>query len=106
MGIPCFAVMVSILSVIPWSVPNCLELLLEVGRKVRDRLVGLAGGLALNRWGVALIAEEWAGFEFFTAPALLLVGTVAFCGVIGLLAGLYPAHRAARLDPIAALRSD
>ena len=41
--------MASLLSDSHWlksSIPNCLELLLEVGRQVRERLAGLAGGVA------------------------------------------------------------
>ncbi len=67
---------------------------------------GIGVGLAINRWGVQLIAADWQGFEFFSAPVHLLLGTVAFCTMVGLLAGLYPAHRAASLDPINALRSE
>jgi putative ABC transport system permease protein len=39
------------------------------------------------------------------SPAALLVG-VLFSGIVGVLAGLYPAFRASRLSPVEALRSD
>ena len=67
---------------------------------------GAAAGFALNRWGVFYIAPGWDGFEFFAPSVALLIGTVGFCTLIGWLAGLYPAYRAARLDPIVALRRD
>ena len=39
------------------------------------------------------------------APVPILL-SVAFCAVVGLGFGVYPARQAARLDPIAALRHD
>jgi ABC-type antimicrobial peptide transport system permease subunit len=39
------------------------------------------------------------------SPAALFVG-VFFSGVVGVLAGLYPAVRASRLSPVEALRTD
>jgi putative ABC transport system permease protein len=35
----------------------------------------------------------------------LLVGTVIICLVVGILAGIFPASRAARMDPVVAIRS-
>jgi putative ABC transport system permease protein len=40
----------------------------------------------------------------FVFPAWLLAGTVLFAVLASVLAGVYPALRAARVDPIRALR--
>jgi len=42
----------------------------------------------------------------FAFPYWLLTATVLFAVVISLLAGVYPAIRAARVDPIRALRRE
>jgi putative ABC transport system permease protein len=35
----------------------------------------------------------------------LLIGTVAICLIVGMLAGIFPASRAAKMDPVEAIRS-
>ena len=44
--------------------------------------------------------------DMFAFPAWLLAATVLFSAVISVLAGVYPALRAARVDPIKALRRE
>jgi ABC-type antimicrobial peptide transport system permease subunit len=39
-------------------------------------------------------------------PPRLVFGTLVFAGFIGVLGGLYPATRAAHLDPVAALKHE
>jgi len=45
-------------------------------------------------------------FDIFSFPLWLLAATVVFSVVVSVVAGVYPARRAARLDPIRALRRD
>jgi len=44
--------------------------------------------------------------NLFTLPLWLVAGAIGFAFVVSLIAGSYPASRAARLDPIQALRHD
>ena len=44
--------------------------------------------------------------DLFSFPLWLMLGAIAFSVLISLAAGLYPAIRAARVDPVRALRHD
>ena len=66
--------------------------------------MGAAGGVALGLALAAVVAAT-TPLPAAVAPWSVLVGVVLGAGV-GILAGVYPASRAARLDPIAALRHE
>jgi putative ABC transport system permease protein len=54
----------------------------------------------------AIIKSDLGPIDLFYFPLWLIFGAVAFSIVISLAAGLYPAIRAARIDPVRALRHD
>jgi len=53
--------------------------------------------------GKSISVEVKAGWPVLISPWAIMVAC-GFAGLIGISFGLYPAHRAARLDPIVALR--
>jgi ABC-type antimicrobial peptide transport system permease subunit len=72
--------------------------------------VGTVGGwllgLLLNRVIAWYIEREQLPIAatFFVTPWWLALAALAFAALVGVVAGLYPAARAARLDPLVALR--
>ena len=78
-------------------------------------VVGAIFGLMLG-WVVTRIANQVMNtvvlpadtgpLDLFYFPLWLILGAIAFSIVISLAAGLYPAIRAARIDPVRALRHD
>lgn len=81
-------------------------------------MIGLLGGifgLALG-WGVSTLINQIANHflikqgapytDYFSFPWWLCLGAVVFSIFVSLAAGLYPAIRAARVDPVVALRHD
>jgi len=63
-------------------------------------LIGLAGALASGRLIAALL------YEVTPADPLSIATTAAVLASITLLAGLIPARRASRVDPMTALREE
>jgi putative ABC transport system permease protein len=78
-------------------------------------LIGALFGLALG-WFVSRIANviintklaplDSPEVDLFYFPLWLITGAIAFSILVSLAAGLYPAIRAARIDPVRALRHD
>lgn len=86
---------------------------------VEAAVIGLTGGVlgTLLAWGVDAVANrlayrfilkpQGASFiDFFSLPPYLSFGAILFALVVSILAALYPAARAARIDPVRALRHD
>lgn len=86
---------------------------------VEAGLIGMAGGVlgALAAWAIDSVANrlaykfilqprDVAYVDFFALPPYLWLGAIIFAVVVAILAALYPAARAARIDPVKALRHD
>jgi putative ABC transport system permease protein len=86
---------------------------------VEAAVIGLAGGAAgaLLAWGIdglsnrlvnkfILEARGVSYIDLFSLPAYLWLGAVLFAVLVSIAAALYPAARAARVDPVTALRHD
>ncbi len=78
-----------------------LQFLLEaVFLAATGGVIGLLGGAAIARIGSLI-----AGVDLrVTLPYILLALFVST--TVGILSGLYPAHKAARMDPVEALRAE
>lgn len=86
---------------------------------VEAGVIGLTGGIlgVLVAWGIDGIANRLAYkfilqpqgasyIDFFAIPPYLWLGAILFAVLVSILAALYPAARAARIDPVKALRHD
>ncbi len=132
-AIAMIAITVSTLGIINTMVMSILERYREIGimkaigasdkdvKKIfffESGMIGFLGGifgLALG-WVVSMLINQVANYfmakqgapyvHFFSFPWWLCLGAVAFSILVSLAAGLYPAVRAARVDPVVALRHD
>ena len=86
---------------------------------VEAAVLGLVGGVigVFSAWAVDAIANRLAYrfflkpngasfVDFFFLPFWLSMGAILFALIVSILAALYPAARAARIDPVRALRHD
>ncbi|HKN83000.1 MAG TPA: hypothetical protein VJW17_06180, partial [Pyrinomonadaceae bacterium] len=74
-----------------------------VGVLVAWGIDGLANRLTYR----FILKPQGASFiDFFSLPPYLWLGAILFAVIVSILAALYPASRAARIDPVRALRHD
>ncbi len=124
-GASVIAVIVGGLSVINTMVMTVSERVREIGIKkavgaptrailreflIEATLLGAIGGLLGLGLGALLVLilnaqTAGSGTSVFLLTPWLLLRSFLFATILGALAGIYPALRAARLDPVTALRS-
>jgi putative ABC transport system permease protein len=127
------AIIVAALGIVNTMVMSILERYSEIGimkavgasdkdiQKIfffESSMIGFLGGLfglalgwlvsiLINRVVNAFLAREGVPFiQFFSFPWWLCLGAIVFAMLVSLVAGIYPAVRAARVDPVVALRHD
>ena len=69
--------------------------------------LGFSVSMIINRVVNYFLAQQGVPhIDYFSYPWWLCLGSIAFAIIISLAAGIYPTLRAARIDPVIALRHD
>lgn len=127
------AIVVAALGIVNTMVMSILERFREIGvmkavgagdgdiRRIfffESGTIGLLGGAAgcVLGWAVSLVINRVVNLylarqgmpdvHYFAFPLWVFLGAVAFSLLVSLVSGIYPARRAARVDPVIALRHD
>jgi putative ABC transport system permease protein len=127
------AIVVAALGIVNTMVMSILERFREIGvmkavgagdRDIKriflfeSGAIGLAGGAAgcLLGWATSLLINRIVDIylarqgmphvDYFAFPAWIFLGALGFSLLVSLVSGIFPARRAARVDPVIALRHD
>ena len=69
--------------------------------------LGWVTSLLINRViDIFLARQGLPHVAYFAFPLWIFLGAVGFAVLVSLVSGIYPARRAARVDPVVALRHD
>ncbi len=73
---------------------------------VEAAVISVFGGVlgVVVGWAFADLLEQWTRVLNTFTPRSAVVYALAMAGIVGMVSGIYPAIRAARLDPVEALR--
>lgn len=85
-----------------WTASDIMKMIL-----IESFIIGIMGGIAGIVAGLLLAPwlADLTGFKVYISP-MLIAQTFLFAVTIGIFAGLYPAWKASRFDPVEALRAE